>query len=143
MFDDVEHRIAEKEAIKENTARLASAYASYKSTGQGSVEFGKRADFGLTFIERPYVSYCSVVDLDELGDLMGVPGGEDVPMPLVTGFVTEWDTDDRGFYVGAWCGVRVWYPPTDLVPYSVDVELQHHFTFQAIALKDIPLDVAD
>lgn len=143
MFDELERRVAEKEAIRENSARLASSYARYSSDGQGTVEFGRRANFGLTFIERPFVSYCSVLDLDELGALMDIAGGEPVPMPLVTGFVTEWDTDDRGFYVGAWCGVRVWFPPTDLVSYDINPVIEHHFTFQAIALKDIPLDVTD
>lgn len=140
---DVERRIAEKEAIKENTARLASAYARYRSTGQGSKEFGRRADFGLTFIERPFVSYGCYIDTDELGDQLGLPGGADVPLPLVSGFVTDWDRDDRGFYVGAWVGCRVYFPPTDLVGYDVEVEVQHHFTFQAIAIKDVPIDVSD
>ena len=81
MFDELERRVAEKEAIRENSARLASSYARYSSDGQGTVEFGRRANFGLTFIERPFVSYCSVLDLDELGDLMDIAGGEPVPMP--------------------------------------------------------------
>jgi hypothetical protein len=143
LFDDLERRVAEKEAIQENSARLAVASGRFTSTGQGSVEFEKRVDFGLTFIERPFVSYGTVIDLDELGDLLDVPGGDSVPMPLVAGFVTSWDQDDRGFYVGAWCGARVYFAPTDLVAYDINPVIEHHFTFQAIALKDVPIDVSD
>jgi hypothetical protein len=144
MFDDAqEQRTADRAAIKENTARLASAYSNYESTGQGSIEFARRTDFGLTFIERPFVSYGAVIDLDELGDLLDIAGGEDTPMPIVTGMVTEFDIDERGFYVGAWVGARVYFPTTDGVPVDAKVVCEHHFTFQAVAIKDVPLDVLD
>ena len=143
MFDDLERRVAEKEAIRENSARLASAYAQYKSTGQGSIEFGKRVDFGLTFVERPFVAYGAVCDLDELGELLNLPSSESPSIPLCTGMVTEWDRDDRGFYVGAWVGCRVFFMPTDRVPLDAQVVVRHHFSFQAIAIKDVPIDVTD
>lgn len=143
MFDDLESRTADREAIKENTARLASAYSHYRSTGQGSIEFARRTDFGLTFIEKPFVSYCAVVDLDDLAELLDIDGGEDTPMPLVSGMVTEFDIDERGFYIGAWTGARVYFPITDGVALDAAVKVEHHFTFQAVAIKDVPLDVLD
>ena len=144
FFDDLEQRIAEKEAIRENSARLASAYSAYKSTGQGSVQFARRTDFELTFIERPFVAYGAVIDLDDLADLLNLDPGDDIPIPLVSGFVTEWDVDERGFYIGAWVACRVQFPTgTPAVPPDTAVKVEHHFTFQAIAMKDIPLDVRD
>ena len=143
MFDDLEVRNADREAIKENTARLASAYSGYESNGQGAIEFERRTDFGLTFIERPFVSYAAIIDLDALGDVLNIDGGLVTPMPLVSGFVTEFDIDDRGFYVGAWVGARVYFPTTDAVPLDAVVTVEHHFTFQAIAIKDVPLDMRD
>lgn len=140
---EAEKRLAEKDAIRENSARLASAYAAYRSTGQGSKEFEKRADFGLTFVERPFVAYSAIIDLDELGELLNIDEKDDIPMPLVSGMVTEWDVDERGFYIGAWVGCRVHFPPEDGVPLDAKVRVEHHFTWQAIAMKDIPLDVRD
>lgn len=146
-FEDyeLERRIAAKEATRENSARLAAAYGAYESTGQGSIVFERRTNFGLTFIEKPFVSYGSIIDLDALGELLDIPDTDDVPIPLVTGVVIEWDLNDLGHYVGAWVGARVHFPSDLLVPVDPEVKVvvEHHFTFQAIAIKDVPIDLTD
>lgn len=139
-FDDVEWRRGELERHRQNSARLASAYSTFRSTGQGSIEFEERCDFGLTFIRRPRVAYGCYLDLDALGELIDHEAGETPPMPNVSGFVTEWDIDARGFYVGAWVAARVGFDAVDTVDPAVKVVVQHDFTFQAVAMKDIPMD---
>ncbi|NUS01908.1 MAG: hypothetical protein HOV97_05015 [Nonomuraea sp.] len=133
---------AELERHRQNSARLAMAYANFETTGQGTLEFEQRVDFGLTFIERPFPQYCAEVDLDELGDQLGLEPGETPPLPVVSGFVTDWDTDDRGFYTGAWVAASV-VDPTAQIPLDTSLTINHYFTFQAVAIKDIPPDVTD
>lgn len=142
-MDGVERRRAEVERHRENSARPAESYAKFETFGQGFIEFEERVDFGLTFIEEPYVSYGAKMDLDELGELLGLDAAVTPPVPMTTGMVTDWDLDDRGFYVGAWVGVRTYFPPVDAVASDLDVHIYHHFIFTAIAIKDIPLDVRD
>lgn len=143
MSRELERFRGEVERQRENSARFATAYAEYESTGQGGIEFGKRANFGLTFIEKPVVSYGAVVDLDALSDLLDVDPKDMPPLPIVTGYVTEWDRDDRGFYIGAWCAARVFFDPLDAVAADVNVRCEHDFSFTAVAMKDIPLDQTD
>lgn len=143
MYLEQERRDAERARHAENAARLAQAYWKFDSTGQGAIEFGDRVDFGLTFIEEPFVSFGAQLDLDALGDLLVTDPSETPKMPMVSGFVTAWDQDDRGFYVGAWCAVHVFFPTYTAVAADVAVEMSHHFTFTAIAIKDVPIDVRD
>lgn len=144
MFvDDNEWRRAELERHRQNSARLATAWATFRSTGQGGMEFEDRCDFGLTFIEKPRVAYGSFLDLDALGELIDHEAGETPPMPSVSGFVTDWDVDARGFYVGAWVACAVRFDALDAVDATVMVEVQHDFTFTAVAMKDLPMDESD
>lgn len=143
LYEETSQYRAEVERHRENKPRLANAYARFMTTGQGSIEFEKRIDFGLTFIERPYVAYGTQIDLDDLDDLLGKESEDNgVPaLPMCSGLVTEWDQDERDFYVGCWVACRVWFPPDPPVPADIPVEVYHDFTFQAIAMKDVPLDV--
>ncbi len=143
LFDDLERRHAERDRHQENSGRLAQAFAKFHSVGQGSIEFGRRVDFDLTFIEEPYVTYGAQIDLDELGELLATPVADPPPLPSASGFVTEWDIDERGFYTGCWCAVSVYFPTTLAVPVDAKVDMFHHFTFTAIAIKDVPVDVRD
>lgn len=144
IFDDLEARRAEVERHQENSARVAEAFARFRSTGQGSIEFPDRVDFGLTFIEEPYMGYGGFLDLDDLDDkLENEAGTTTPPMPICTGFVTGWDRDDRGFYVGAWVGVRIWFPYEANVWPELEIEMFHHYTFKAVALKDVPTEERD
>lgn len=140
FFDDLEHRRGRIEQVNENSGRMAEAFARFRSVGQGSIEFPDRVDFGLTFIEEPYMSFGSFVDTDALDELLGDTSGNLPPqLPLCSGYVTDWDRDDRGFYVGAWVGVRVWFPYEAGVWPDAEVEMFHHYTFKAVAIKDVPL----
>ncbi len=148
LFEDLELRRAEVERHRENSTRLAQAYGRFTSNGQGSIVFPDRLGFGLTFIEEPYTSWCPMIDVDELEDLLDnsqasrMQGQSNVAaFPMITPYVVDWDQDDRGFYVGAWCGVRVWWPPTDAVLTTASPEIVHNFTFTGKAIKDVPLEM--
>lgn len=153
VADDVEYRRVEYERHEENSARLAHAYARFTSTGQGSIEFERRVDFDMTFVERPYVAHGHFVDLDTLEEQQDLETGDGPILPLVTAYVTDWDTDDRGFYVGCWCAVRVFYPDAyivmdlevavPIIDSMMPVKIEHDFTFSGTALKDIPMDLTD
>lgn len=138
----LEDQRAELARHRENTARLALAFARFETTGQGTIEFEERVDFGLTYIEEPFISYGCQIDMDNLADALGLDDGATPPLPQSTGFVTEWDIDDRGFYTGAWVAASI-FDPTLQIPTDVDLVIDHHFSFQAIGLKDIPLDLTD
>ena len=138
----LERHRAELARHRENSARLAVAFARFTTVGQGTIEFEERVDFGLTFIEEPYITYGCQLELDELADRLEATEDTTPTLPQATGFVTEWDIDDRGFYLGAWVAATV-YDPTGGITSDIEVTIDHHFTFQAIGMKDIPLDVTD
>lgn len=142
IIDELDARRQFSDQVKENSARLAQAFATFDTNGQGSIEFEKRCKFGVTFIEKPMVAYAAELDMDVLADMQNVSAGEMPTLPLASGFVTEWDTDERGYYTGCWCAVRVYFPYEDLIDITLKVELTHNFSFSAIALKDIPVDVS-
>lgn len=143
MADDLlsalDRRREEAGRHAENSARLAHAYAQFTTTGQGTQHYSKRIDFGLTFIEKPIVAYGSECDTDELAIVLEVDSEEDPPeLPLSSGFVTQWDQDERDFYVGCWIAVKVAYVTTvDLIPADAAPTVSHHFTFSAVAIKDV------
>lgn len=130
-------RLAEEARHRENKARLAHAYARFKTVGNGTFEFDARVDFGLTFVERPFIA-CGW-QIEEQGDVAGEG------MPLSTAYVTDWDTTERDHYVGCWVAVTVGWPYTfgapdpEVVP---EYKIWHDLTFSGIALKDIPYDLA-
>jgi len=140
LLDDLDRRRGQVEITAENSARLAHVYGSATTTGQGTCVVDKRIAFGTAFIELPHVAHASVVDLEDMTDLLDM---DDPPLPHVTGFVTEWDQDDRDFYVGAWVAAKVSYDALDAVAVTVMPVITHHFTFSGIAIKDIPMDNTD
>lgn len=142
IVDELDARRQYSDQVQENSARLAQSFATYDTTGQGSKAFDKKCKFGVTFIEKPIVAYCAELDLDVLGDLQNVDAGEMPVLPICTGFVCEWDTDERGYYTGCWVAVRVYFPYEDLIDIKMKVEVTHNFTFSAVALKDVPVDVS-
>lgn len=142
IVDELDHRRQYADQVRENSARIAQAFATFDTTGQGSTQFEDKVKFDVTFIEKPMVAYAGELDLDDLADVQNVEAGEMPILPICSGFVTDWDTDDRGYYTGCWIAVRVYFGPEDLVEPTLDVEMTHHFTFAAIALKDIPVDVS-
>jgi hypothetical protein len=143
LLDDLDKRRGQVEITNENRARLAQAYGSASTTGQGTIQLPDVIDFNTAFIEKPYVSYCAVVDPDALADAFGLDDPDIVPMPNCSGFVVHWDQDERDFYVGAWVAVKVVFDYYDLVAIDALPPVEHHFTFAAVAMKDIPVDLAD
>lgn len=119
--------------IAENSARQAFSWESYESTGLGVCEFEDAIDFGLTFIEKPFISYgYNVENADELDEL-----------PRSTGGVYKWKQDGRGFYIGAHVFVVVDLFSDSVAPTPMFAEVPvvtHHFTFTAVAIKDIGAD---
>lgn len=145
LFEDLEIRRAEVERHKENAARLAEAAARFVSNGQGSVEFERRIDFGVTFVREPTFTYGAAIDMDEIGDALStdVHSSKGPPMPITSGYVVDWDRDHKGYYIGAWVGARVYYPPEDLVPLQFAPRVVHHYRFSTIAMKNVPMDLTD
>lgn len=144
-FYEIERRRGEVERHRENSARQASAFARYRATGIGSIEFEDAVDFGLTFIEQPFLSVGYAIDTDELSEVLGVAEDDIAPLPIVAGMVTDWEIDERGFYTGAYVGAVVYFPPNDYVNIEPDAEVnvEIHYTFTATALKDIPTETED
>lgn len=142
LIDDLDKRRGQVEETKENSARLAHAYGQVFTTGQGTIIFPDMLDFETTFIERPYVGHSSVIDVEALTDVLQL-GDFPIMFPVVAGFVTEWQQDERDMYTGAWVGIRVNFPAEDLIDPTAPVQIEHHFTFSAIALKTVPVDGSD
>lgn len=138
LMDDLDKRREDFNRNQENSSRLAHAYANFDTSGQGSMEFEDRVDFGLTFIEEPFVAYGGFCNSDALGELQGLGPGESPAFPLSSGFVTEWDQDERGFYIGCWIAASVMFAPLDLIVADLNVTLTHYFTFSGIGIKDVP-----
>lgn len=126
------------QATRENTARIASAYAFFDSHGWGEFAFPVMFDFGLTFIEQPCVGYAYALDGDQLVDLR---------FPRSHGGVYRWRKDVRGYYTGAWCFVvvetRSPHNIANVPALDPGYDLDHSFTFTGIALKDLPSDLLD
>ena len=151
LLDDLDRRRERELRDRENSARLAMAYATFSTVGSGSIQNGDRISFETTFIEMPYMSYGAVIDVEQVMDEFGYDPEfvessgsgnpqENVPLPLCTGYVTEWDQDERGFYIGCWVAVRVYYPGEELASVTdPQIEIDHHFSFAANAMKDIPM----
>ena len=142
LIDDLDRRRERANQTSENSARLAQAYATFTTDGQGTIQYEHEVEFGLTFIEEPVVSYGAFCDVDDLAELQGVEDTDDVRLPLLSGYVVNWNVDDRGFYVGCWVGVRVYFPPGEADP-GLKPQIDHHFTISGMAMKDIPFDATD
>lgn len=115
-----------QEQTRENSARHAWSYAELSTHGVGEVQHATVVPFDCTFIQRPRVNYGWSIDGDTLVDGL---------FPTSSGGVWKWQTDSRGFYLGAYvCFVITGDPGYDLF---------HDFTFSGIAIKDLPAHLAD
>lgn len=124
----------------ENRSREAWSAKRFDISGVGFAEFPKAASFGLAFLDQPFVTTGFVLDTDELRDALGVADNEDPPMPMVAGFVTEYDLNENGFYVGAWCAVNIQWavePPDPELGFTFQVD----FTWRGIGIKDVNPEV--
>jgi len=119
------------ERTRENSARYAQGFASYSTTGVGEYEPPDSLAFGCTFTEQPFVSYGFTVVTQDL-----VVGS----FPRCSGGVHGWIKNNRNFYIGAFVFFTVDIPTAGLPPaYTIE----HHFTFTAVALKDLPAHLLD
>jgi hypothetical protein len=150
-FQAQEQRRGQMEAVRENSARYASAYVSYRTTGWGEFMAPDCQRFTTTFVKRPSVSHSCSLDGDELVD------GR---YPRITAGVHKWLQDDRGFYTGAWLffvietmglqSQQVFVQNADAdntvglvaVPHPIaadpNYDIVHDFTFTGVAMKAIP-----
>lgn len=139
-LEDVARRDAERRRHRENKGRMAGVYTYASSTGQGYVEYDELIDFGLTYIEQPFVSVGHVLDLDELRVLLGMDADDPfVELPQCTGFVSQWEQDVKGNYIGAYLAVQISWGSG--IPFDAQVEIQHSFSFHGVAIKSIPDEV--
>ena len=150
-FAALEQRRAQLTRDAENSARYASSYVSYKTTGWGEFISEECQRFTTTFTKRPSVSHSFSLDGDELID------GR---FPRVTAGVHKWLQDNDDFYIGAWVffvietfGVQsqpAYVLPTSEsqrvglvslpvpLPADPNYEILHDFTFTGVAMKAIP-----
>lgn len=136
-------RLADTARHAENRGRLAHAHARFRTAGQGTHEFGDCVEFGMTFVERPFISTGWQIDVDQARDAMGIGDNDDIFLPQVTAYVTEWDMTSRDHYIGCWVAVSVTYPTNGeelYYPVDAQVQIHHDLTFTGTALKDIPTD---
>ncbi len=140
-LEGLEARHAARQRHANNSARHAFSFHRLETTGWGQIEFDEVLRFDLSFTQRPFMAYGYYVESDAL-----VEHG----YPHCAGLVTEWDQDARGLYIGAWVAVSIQLGVANY-PLSQDVAqedwpayvIEHDFTFQAVAIKDLPLDVEE
>lgn len=129
---NLESQRADTRRNNENSTRDANAYARFTTTGWGEIAFEECFEFGLTFIEEPYVA-CSMSLQD--GDKL-IEGR----FPRASGGVYRWKKNHRGYYVGAWLFVTVETSSPNIYTSELDpgYELDHSFIFAGMAMKDLP-----
>lgn len=126
MSDRMIQRESWRDQVAENSARLAFAWGTSTTTGPGAEVHDKSITFQLTFVEKPMFAYGFVVVSSADDFAAGI-------FPQSAGFVTGWEQDARGLYIGAHVGVNV-------LAQALDV-LEHHFSFIGTGMKDIAIDV--
>jgi hypothetical protein len=140
LFRAFEQTRGLRERTRENSARLARAYAKHQTTGWGEILLADPIMFGCTFPDPPAVTSGVVVE-------SSTAAGDDEPLvngrfPRVTVGVWKWVTDVRDHYTGAYLffvvetmGYQAYgnvYPTTPDPGYT----LTHHLLFEGISYKD-------
>lgn len=115
-----------REQVGENAARLAFAWGTTTTTGQGQIVYDTALDFGLAFAEKPMVAYG--FELLNRTDFEDDEDGPDRAVPISSGCVFDWIVDARGMWVGAFVAVYVYCDD--------EIQIEHHFTFSGLAIKD-------
>lgn len=153
-FAALEQRRSRLDAIAENSARYASSFVTFTTTGWGEKQSPDCQRFTTTFVRRPSVSHCMSLDGDKLVD------GR---FPRVTAGVHRWLQDEQGFYLGAWLffvietvglqGLDHYVMPTGqgsvtvpalsggstpALPSDPNYTIIHDFTFTGVAMKSLP-----
>lgn len=140
-FDDSSERHrAALERNLENKSRMAFSSHRFDVTGTGFTEFPDSAQFGLAYVSQPYVAIGYVIDSDEIRRVFSLGDDDPLPIPAITAAVTDWDLNERGFYVGAWCACNVSWPDTP-PPELENFTFQVDFTWRGIGIKDVDPEV--
>lgn len=141
LLGPLENRRDLLERTRENTARLARAYGSHRTTGWGETVVSVPILFGCTFIEQPAVTSGVVVE-------SSATAGGDEPLvegrfPRVTAGVWKWVQNINDHFTGAYVFFVVetmsyqatggLYPETNDDPGYV---LTHSLLFEGISYKD-------
>lgn len=127
-----EARRASLQRNAENKARMAFASGTFEVEGNGLAEFEDPIEFGLAFLERPFVS--TGVNMDwEILDLE-----EGTLPPHVTGYVFDWEVNEHGFYTAAWCAAHITWLT---IEYPEGPTCEIDFTFRGIGMKDVDPEV--
>lgn len=130
IVEGMERHRARIEQTRENSTRLAQAYATFDSSGTGEYRAPQVIEFGCTFLDRPVVTYGFSLDGDELVANR---------FPRCTGGVYRWVRDKDGRYVGAYALVVVDGGDTSItVAQDPPYNLTHDFVFTGIAMKNLP-----
>lgn len=129
-----------REQVAENSPRLATVHVMYDTTGWGEFLEPKMFDFRLTFIEEPAVTHGYALAPDQ--DLVALR------YPRAWGGVSRFDTDERGYYSGAWCfmiceTVSAVQGIQNVPAKDPGYVINHYFTFTGIAIKDLSEDLFD
>lgn len=95
--------------IRENQARHAETVIRVESVGTGGAILPDPITFDTAYTARPSVTHGVAL-------LGGDPGAL---VPLCSGGVYRWVTDERGFYTGAWVFVRIETPDGVTLEHSI------------------------
>lgn len=156
-FEAMEQRRHQLMTNAENSARYASSFITYKTTGWGEFLCDEAEYFTTTFVKQPSVSHSFSMDGDTL-----IEGR----YPRVTAGVHKWLQDSDGFYTGAWLffvvetvgvqGRDTYVLPTAAdgsvvglvtapvpIPADPNYEIIHSFTFTGVAMKAMPAHILE
>lgn len=133
-MDELTRQSSDRARNSENRGRLAHAYGRFVTSGPGSIEFTEPLQFECTFVELPFISTGHYLDINDWANVLDRGPRDLTSFPQATAYVIDWDLNDRGFYIGAWCGAAISYPGD--IPLDVQIEIRHHFTFSGNAIKD-------
>jgi hypothetical protein len=150
-FQASEQRRGQLLHTAENSARYASSFITFSTSGWGEFQSPNAQYFDTTFIRVPSISHSFYIDGDTLVD------GR---FPRVTAGVHRWVQNERGHYTGAYLffvvetvGLQfqsIYVLPTAAdgnvalvaakvpVPPDPDYDLVHSFTFTGVAIKSLP-----
>lgn len=101
-FDPWKHQLevlANRDRTADNSGRFATTYAHADTVGAGELLLPDAALFGLRYLSKPGVAYGFEVD-PTTPPVVG-------RFPRADGFVYGWETDEAGYYVGAYLGLAI------------------------------------
>lgn len=101
-FDPWKHQqevLANRDRTADNSGRFATTYAHADTVGAGELLLPDAALFGIRYLSKPGVAYGFEVDVTT-PPVVG-------RFPRSDGFVASWETDEAGYYIGAYLGLAI------------------------------------